>query len=116
LIMTHADDLGMVVPPALAPVQVVIVPIYKTDDEFRELSAECARVAAELVRAGVRAKADLRDNLRPGAKFFEWEKKGVPVRLALGPRDLAGGMIEMKRRTSADPKAKEAVPLLTLNT
>jgi prolyl-tRNA synthetase len=116
LIMTHADDQGMVVPPALAPVQVVVVPIYKTEEEAKMLNAECTRIAASLVKAGVRAKADLRDNLRPGAKFFEWEKKGVPVRLALGPRDLAGGMIEMKRRTNPDPKAKEAVPLLTLTT
>jgi len=114
LIMTHADDLGMVVPPALASVQVVVVPIYKTDDEAKTLNAECVRIAKELNAAGVRAKADLRDNLRPGVKFFEWEKKGVPVRLALGPRDLAGGVVEMKRRISADPKAKESAPLATL--
>jgi prolyl-tRNA synthetase len=114
LIMTHADDLGMVVPPALAPVQVVIVPIYKTEDEAKSLFAECSRIAAELTKAGVRAKADLRDNLRPGNKFFEWEKKGVPVRLAIGPRDLAAGVVEMKRRTAADPKAKESAPVATL--
>ncbi len=114
LIMTHADDLGMVVPPALAPVQVVIVPIYKTDEEAKALSAECSRIAAELTTAGVRAKADLRDNLRPGAKFFEWEKKGVPLRLAVGPRDLAQGVVEMKRRISADPKAKESVKAASL--
>jgi prolyl-tRNA synthetase len=116
LIMTHADDLGMVVPPALAPVQVVIVPIYKTEDEAKTLFAECSRIAADLTMAGVRAKADLRDNLRPGNKFFEWEKKGVPVRLAIGPRDLAAGVAEMKRRTNADPKAKESVPLASLAT
>ncbi len=116
LIMTHADDLGMVVPPALAPVQVVIVPIYKTDEEQKDLSAECTRIAAELKRVGVRAKADLRDNLRPGAKFFEWEKKGVPLRLAIGPRDKAEGKVEMKRRIAADPKAKEFVPVVTLPT
>jgi len=116
LIMTHADDLGMVVPPALAPVQVVIVPIYKTDDEAKALFAECTRIAAELAKVGVRAKADLRDNLRPGNKFFEWEKKGVPVRLAIGPRDLAAGVVEMKKRTAADPKAKESVPLASLAT
>ena len=107
LIMTHADDLGMIVPPALAPVQVVVVPIYKTDDEAKALFAECTRIAAELAKVGVRAKAYLRDNLRPGNKFFEWEKKGVPVRLAIGPRDLAARTIEMKRRTATDPKAKE---------
>jgi prolyl-tRNA synthetase len=116
LIMTHADDLGMVVPPALAPVQVVVVPIYKTDEEMKELSAECSRIAAELTRVGIRAKADLRDNLRPGAKFFEWEKKGVPLRLAIGPRDKAEGKVEMKRRIAADPKAKEFVPIATLTT
>jgi prolyl-tRNA synthetase len=114
LIMTHADDLGMVVPPALAPVQVVVVPIYKSEDEAKEMNAECARVADELNRAGVRAKADLRDNLRPGNKFFEWEKKGVPVRLAMGPRDKAAGKIEMKKRTAADPKAKELVDVAGL--
>ena len=116
LIMTHADDLGMVVPPAHAPVQVVVVPIYKTDEEQAALCAECSRIVAELVKAGVRAKADLRDNLRPGAKFFEWEKKGVPVRLAMGPRDLAQGTVELKRRTSPDPKSKEFVPAATLVT
>ena len=95
---------------------IVIVPIYKTDEEMKELSAECSRIAAELTRVGVRAKADLRDNLRPGAKFFEWEKKGVPLRLAMGPRDKAEGKIEMKRRVAADPKAKEFVPVSTLTT
>jgi prolyl-tRNA synthetase len=111
LIMTHADDLGMVVPPALAPVQVVIVPIYKTDEEAAQTSDACRKLAAALVAAGVRAKADVRDNLRPGAKFFEWEKKGVPVRLAIGPRDLAAGKAELKRRIDLDPKAKDSVSL-----
>jgi prolyl-tRNA synthetase len=111
LIMTHADDLGMIVPPALAPVQVVVVPIYKTEEEHAALVAECHLIYGELTKAGVRVKVDDRDNLRPGVKFFEWEKKGVPVRLALGPRDLAGRMVEMKRRTATDPKAKEMIPL-----
>ena len=114
LIMTHADDLGMVVPPRLAATQVVIVPIYKGDDEAAALVDGVKRIVAELTKAGIRARADVRDNLRPGAKFFEWEKKGVPVRLAYGAREHAEGKVELKRRTAADPKAKEFVPVATL--
>jgi len=93
---------------------VVVVPIYKTEDEHAALVAKCAEISADLASAGVRVKVDDRDNLRPGVKFFEWEKKGVPVRLAMGPRDLAQGTVEMKRRIASDPKAKEFVPVANL--
>jgi prolyl-tRNA synthetase len=98
LIMTHADDQGMVVPPRLAPVQVVIVPIYKGDEERERMVADCNAFVDALKAVGVRAKADLRDHLRPGPKFFEWEKKGVPVRLEYGPRDREAGQVMVVRR------------------
>ena len=89
LVMTHGDDGGVVVPPRLAPIQAVLVPIYRTDDE-RTLTVEKAHaLAGELKRAGVRVHVDDRDTLKPGAKYFEWERKGVPVRIEIGPRDVA---------------------------
>ncbi len=107
LIMTHADDDGMVVPPKLAPIQAVIVPIYR-GDEAGELVADAEKIAADLRAAGVRVKADTRDALRPGAKFFEWEKKGVPVRLEYGARDKEAGVVIVKRRDNGE---KQTVPL-----
>lgn len=112
LIMTHADDQGMVVPPALAPVQCVIVPIWKGDDEAVALSADAREMSARLSSAGVRAKADLRDNLKPGPKFFEWEKKGVPVRVEYGPRDKAAGTCVLYRRDTGE---KRTVPVASLH-
>jgi prolyl-tRNA synthetase len=102
LIMTHADDAGMVVPPALAPVQVVLVPIYKGEEEAAALSADVKAMADAITAAGVRAKADLRDNLRPGPKFFEWEKKGVPLRIEYGARDKAAGTCVVVRRDTGE--------------
>src|SRR2546422_4933235 len=99
LIMTHSDDNGLVAPPKLAPVQVVIVPIWKTDDERGQVSEVGGRVKADLEKAAVRVELDVRDNLKPGAKYFEWEAKGVPLRLEIGPRDLAAGQVTMARRT-----------------
>ena len=104
LIMVHGDDQGMVVPPALAPLQAVIVPIYKGEEEAAALSADAKAMADALVAAGVRAKADLRDNLRPGNKFFEWEKKGVPLRLEYGARDKASGNVVVVRRDTGEKK------------
>jgi prolyl-tRNA synthetase len=98
LILTHSDDNGLVAPPRLAPVQVAIVPIWKTEDEKTQLSAVGHQVKADLEKAGVRVEFDQRDNMKPGAKYFEWEALGVPVRLEIGPRDLASGQAVLARR------------------
>jgi len=99
LIMTHSDDNGLVAPPKLAPVQVAIVPIWKTDNERNQLSVVGNQIKADLEQAGVRVEFDVRENLKPGAKYFEWEGLGVPVRLEIGPRDLASGQVVLARRT-----------------
>ena len=99
LIMTHSDDNGLIAPPKLAPVQVAIVPIWKTDEERGQVSGVGAQVKADLEKAGLRVELDVRDNLKPGAKYFEWEALGVPVRLEIGPRDLAAGQAMLARRT-----------------
>src|SRR5881409_3591837 len=98
LIMTHSDDNGLVAPPKLAPVQVAIVPIWKTDDERNQLSVVGTQIKADLEKAGVRVEFDVRENMKPGAKYFEWEGLGVPVRLEIGPRDLASGQAVLARR------------------
>lgn len=97
LIMTHSDDTGLVLPPRIAPVQVVIVPVWKTPEERDIVSAKVEAVSARLTAAGVRVEADLRD-LRPGPKFFEWERKGVPIRVEVGPRDVAKNAVVAARR------------------
>jgi prolyl-tRNA synthetase len=102
LIMTHSDDKGLVLPPKVAPVPVVLVPIYRKDQERGAVLEAAAKIAKE-----VGAKVDDRDGQSPGAKFFHWERRGVPVVLELGPRDVASGNIVLKRR---DTGAKEAVP------
>ena len=108
LIMTHSDDNGLVLPPALAPIQVVLVPIYRSDEEFNAVVAKMEEVSAALKAVGISTKIDKRDTLRPGFKFAEWELKGVPVRIAMGPRDLAAGTAELARR---DTLTKESVPV-----
>ena len=102
LIMTHSDDNGLVAPPRLAPVQVVIVPIWKTDEERAAVSDVALRLKAELAAAALRVEADLRDGMKPGAKYFEWEAKGVPLRLEVGPRDVAAGQVVAARRPEPD--------------
>jgi len=102
LIMTHADDRGMVVPPLLAQQQVVLVPIYKGEEQAAELLPEARKMVDGLKALGVRAKLDERDHLRPGPKFFEWEKKGVPVRLEFGMRDKEAGTVVVARRDTGD--------------
>ena len=97
VIMTHSDDQGLVLPPRIAPVQVVIVPVYKDKTKDEVMAAADALYAA--LRPHFRVKLDDRDNMRPGAKFFEWERKGVPLRLELGPRDVAKGQAFAARRT-----------------
>ena len=106
LIMTHSDDEGLVLPPALAPIQVVAVPIYRTDEELASISEKMAELAAKLKAKGISFKYDDDENRRPGWKFAEYESKGVPVRVAMGPRDLENGKAEIARR---DNKTKEVV-------
>ena len=108
LIMAHGDDNGLVLPPKLAPIQVVMVPIYKTDEEHEAIIARMENIRTGLEALGVSVKIDDRDTLRPGFKFAEWELKGVPVRFAMGPRDLANGTVEVARR---DTLTKETVAL-----
>ncbi|MCI0479080.1 proline--tRNA ligase [Candidatus Uhrbacteria bacterium] len=104
LIMTHGDDKGLVLPPSLAPHQVVIVPIGA--DKDRDAVMEKAQeISGLLVEKGVRVKIDGRDTLRPGAKFFEWEKKGVPMRIEIGPKDLAAGQVMVARRDTSEKQA-----------
>jgi prolyl-tRNA synthetase len=105
LIMTHSDDNGLIVPPKLAPVQVAIVPIWKSDEERGQVSAVGHQLKADLEKAGLRVELDLRDNLKPGAKYFEWEALGVPVRLDIGPRDLAAEQAILARRTGGKAPA-----------
>ena len=99
LIMTHSDDNGLVCPPRLAPLQVVIVPIWKTDEEQAHVLEVGKRVQADLAKAGIRVHLDARDTVKPGAKYFEWEARGVPVRLEIGPRDVVQGQAMAARRT-----------------
>ena len=98
LIMTHSDDSGLVLPPKLAPIQVVIIPIYKDEEQLEAISDKVAVFVNELRAKGVSVKFDDRDTYRPGAKFAEYELKGVPVRIAVGNRDLENGTVEVARR------------------
>ena len=106
LIMTHSDDNGLVLPPSLAPIQVVIVPIYKTEEQLNAIRAKVDALSAELKAAGIRVKFDDDDTKKPGWKFAEYELKGVPVRLAMGARDLENNTVEVARR---DTLTKETV-------
>ena len=108
LIMTHSDDNGLVLPPHLAPIQVVIVPIYKGEEELAKLNEKLGGIADKLNTMGIRVKYDNADNKRPGFKFADYELKGVPVRLVMGPKDLANGTIELMRR---DTLEKQTLPV-----
>ena len=108
LVMAHGDDNGLVLPPRLAPIQVVMVPIFKTAEEHSAIIDKMSALKKELEAKGHTVKIDDRDTLRPGFKFAEWELKGVPVRLAIGPRDLENGTVEVHRR---DTMEKETVAL-----
>lgn len=102
LIMTHSDDNGLVLPPHLAPIQVVIVPIYKNEEELQKLNEHLEAIATTLRSKGIRVKYDNADNKRPGFKFADYELKGVPVRLVMGGRDLQNGTIELMRRDTLE--------------
>lgn len=106
LIMTHSDDEGLVVPPRIAPLHVVIVPIFKTEEERQAIADKAEEIMRQFKALGIRVKFDDDDNRRPGWKFAEYEMKGVPVRIAIGPRDLAAGNVELARR---DTKEKSVV-------
>jgi prolyl-tRNA synthetase len=111
LIMTHGDDNGMICPPRLAQWQVVIVPVYRKDEERATVVAAAESLRAELAAAGIRVHLDAREGIKPGAKYYEWEGRGVPFRIELGPRDLAAGTATVARRTGGP---KEPVPLAGL--
>ena len=106
LVMTHSDDNGLVLPPKLAPFQVVIVPIYKGDEQLHQISKEAIKIKKDLEKIGISVKYDDRDTHKPGWKFSEYEFKGVPLRVAIGPRDLENSTVELARR---DTLSKETV-------
>ena len=106
LVMTHSDDQGLVLPPSLAPIQVVVVPIYKTDEQLAGITAEVNKLTTALRKLQISVKFDDRTTQKPGFKFAEWELKGVPVRIAVGPKDLENGTFEVARR---DTLTKEVV-------
>ena len=108
LIMTHSDDNGLVLPPNLAPYQVVIVPIYKNEEQLNAISEKVNEISSKLKALGISVKYDNNDTKKPGWKFAEYELKGVPVRLAMGARDLENGTVEVARR---DTLTKETVPM-----
>jgi prolyl-tRNA synthetase len=106
--MAHSDDDGLILPPRIAPLQVVIVPIYKGDEQKEKIGAKANEIITQLKALGIRVKYDDNENARPGWKFAEYELKGVPVRLALGARDLESNLVEVARR---DTKEKQSISL-----
>lgn len=113
LIMAHSDDDGLVLPPRLAPIQVVMVPIFKTDDQLEAISDKATELKAVLKAKGVSFEFDSRTSFKPGWKFAQYELQGVPLRIAMGPRDLENGTVELARR---DTKEKQTVELKDLGT
>jgi prolyl-tRNA synthetase len=108
LVMSHSDDSGLVLPPRLAPIHVAIVPIYRKDEEREAVYAAADRLAAELRGRELAVEVDKREEHKPGFKFFHWERRGVPVRVEIGPRDIAAGQVMIKRRDGGE---KQAVPM-----
>jgi len=106
LIMAHSDDQGLVLPPKLAPIQVVIVPIYKSDEELQTIDVFADDLIAKLKKRGISVKYDNRDTQRPGFKFAEYELKGVPVRIAVGARDMENGTVEIARRDTGEKSSQ----------
>ena len=114
LIMTHSDDNGLVLPPKLAPIQVVIVPIYKGDEQLSAISEKVNLIIKDLRKSGISVKYDDRDTFRPGAKFAEYELKGVPIRIAIGNRDLENGTLEVARRDTFEKQTVQQENILTV--
>ena len=111
VIMAHGDDTGLILPPRVAPIQVVVVPIYRQDDEKALVLEKAEAVAGALRQRGIRLHMDARDNLKPGPKYYEWERKGVPVRIEIGPRDVAAGKLMLVLRQERPGRArKESLP------
>jgi prolyl-tRNA synthetase len=113
LVMTHSDDNGLVLPPNVAPIQVVIVPIFKTDEEFDRISEVANGLVAQFKKLNISVKFDNRTTQKPGFKFAEWELKGVPVRIAVGPKDLENGTFEIARRDTLTKEVKPAEGIVT---
>ncbi|MGK7394956.1 MAG: proline--tRNA ligase [Candidatus Cyclobacteriaceae bacterium M3_2C_046] len=113
LVMAHSDDDGLILPPKLAPIQVVIVPIYKNEEQLKAIVEQATQIKNLLNNMHITVRIDDRDTHKPGFKFAEHEQKGVPLRIAIGPRDLENGTVEMARR---DTKTKETVPIHVLET
>jgi len=107
MVMTHGDDSGIVVPPRLAPVQVVVVPIYRKDEERTAVVEKAHALASQIREAGVRVKVDDRDHLNPGAKFWEWERKGVPFRMEIGPKDLEKQQVVLVQRVQGEGEERK---------
>ena len=107
LVMAHSDNNGLVLPPKLAPIHVVMVPIFKTDEEHSRVIEKMELLKSRLEKLNITVKIDDRDNLRSGFKFAEWELKGVPVRVAMGPRDLENGTLEIARRDNLTKESRE---------
>jgi prolyl-tRNA synthetase len=112
LIMTHSDDFGLVLPPSLAPNQVVIVPIYKSEEDYDAIALVANEIVSSLRSKGITVKFDKRTTHRPGAKFAQHELQGVPLRIAIGPKDLENSTVELARR---DALTKEIIPLKDLS-
>ena len=113
LIMAHSDDNGLILPPKLAPIQVVIVPIHKNEEQLAQINEKAGSIKKLLTAKGLSVKYDNRDTHKPGWKFAEYELKGVPVRLAIGPRDLENNTVEVARR---DTLEKKIVPVEGIDT
>lgn len=116
LVMTHSDDEGLVLPPRLAPIHVVIVPIYRKEEEQARVLEVARKIASDLTEDGLVVKVDDREGIKPGAKYYEWERKGVPLRLELGPRDIDAGTVMIKRRVAPlSPDGKPTKETLSMN-
>ncbi|MDE7357225.1 MAG: proline--tRNA ligase, partial [Bacteroidales bacterium] len=114
LIMTHSDDHGLVLPPKLAPIQVAIVPIYKNQEQLAQISEAALKIKAALQAQGISVKYDDDDKQKPGWKFTEYEFKGVPVRIAIGPRDMENGTAEICRRDTLEKTIHQQAEIETL--
>ncbi|AXK60201.1 proline--tRNA ligase [Candidatus Chromulinivorax destructor] len=114
IIASHGDQKGLIIPPRIAPIQLVIIPIYRSDEEKLHVLAAAHEMTNILKKAGIRVKCDDNDNMKPGAKFFKWELRGIPFRLEIGPRDLAAGTAMIASRLSGEKQSIAMNDLITL--